>query len=97
MSGAKKRAEEEEKISATGQTGVDGQRNPLVDVRLRGEIVWITSGVDILWSLIHPYVVNRHDRREGQVLEIDGSEVGRNSQVDNHILAIRETPNRRGD
>jgi len=28
----------EEKISATGQTRVDSQQNPLVDVRLRGEI-----------------------------------------------------------
>ena len=70
--------EEEKKISATGQTRVDGQRNPLVDVRLRGETVRITPGVDILWSLIHPHVVNRHDRWEGQVLKIDGPEVGRN-------------------
>ena len=81
-------------ISDTGQTRVDGQRNSLVDVRLRGEIIRIASSVDVLRPLVHPYVVDRHDRREGQVFEIDRSEVGRNSQVDDHILGIRETPNR---
>ena len=73
---------------------VNCQWNPLVDVRLRGETFWITTGVDVLWSLVHPHVVDRHDRREGQVFEIDGSEVRRNSQVDDHILGINETPNR---
>ena len=66
-------------ISATGQTQADGQWDPLV-VRPREEIISITSSVDILWSLVHPHVVDRHDRREGQVFEIDRSEVGQNSQ-----------------
>jgi hypothetical protein len=60
----------------------------LVDVRLRGEIVWIASGVHIFRPLVHPHVVDGHDCREGQVFEIDGSEVGRNSQVDDHILGM---------
>ena len=85
---------EREGTSDTSQTRVDGQWNSLVDVRLRGEIVWIASSVDILRSLVHPHVVDRHDRRKGQVFEIDRSEVGRNPQVDDHILGIRETPNR---
>ena len=60
----------------------EGQRNPPVDVRLRGKIVWIASRVDIVRILVHLHVVDIHDRRERQVFEIDGSEVGRNSQID---------------
>ena len=63
-------------ISDTGQTQVDGWWNSLVDVCLRGEIVWITFGVDVLRCLVHPHVVDGHDRREGQVFKIDRSEVG---------------------
>ena len=62
------------------------QQNPLVDVRLRGEVVWIASRVDIVRILVHPHIVDRHDRRERQVSEIDSFEAGRNSQVDDHIL-----------
>lgn len=82
------------KVSAANQTRLGGQWNVLVDVRLGGEIVWITSGVGALWSLIHLRVVDRDNRRKGQVFGIDGSGVKRNSQVDDHILEIRETPNR---
>ena len=46
-------------ISATGQTQADGQWDPLV-VRPREEIISITFSVDILWSLVHPHVVDRH-------------------------------------
>ena len=45
---------------------------------------------------MYPRVVDRCDRWEGQVFEIGGSEVGRNSQVDDCILGIRKTPNRCG-
>jgi len=48
----------------------------LVNVGLRRESIWFASDIDIIWVLVHPHIVNRHDRREGQVLEIDESEIG---------------------
>ena len=68
----------------------------LLMLRLRGEIVRIASGVDILRSLVHPHVVDGHHRRECQVLEIDGSEVGRNSQVNDHNTNDQRRRGQRG-
>ena len=63
-------------------------RNPLVNVRLRRESVWFASDIDIIRVLVHSHVVNRHDGREGQMFEIDKSEIGRDSQVENHVLGV---------
>ena len=77
------------------QTQVNERRNPLIDVRLGREVVWLASVVDIIRVLVYSDVIHRHDRRERQMFEIDGSEVGRHSQVKDEILEIRKTSQQR--
>lgn len=60
----------------------------LIDIRLCRESVRFASNVDVVRVLVHPHVVNGHDRREGQVFEINKTEVGRDPQVENHVLKI---------
>jgi hypothetical protein len=83
-------AERIKKSSATLQIRANGQKNPLVNVRLRRESIWFASNIDIIWVLVHPHVVDGHDRREGQVFEIDKPEVGRYPQIENDVLGIRK-------
>lgn len=67
--------------------------NPLIDVILRGVLVWITPDVDRVRALVHPHVIDRHDGREGQVFKVDEPKVWRDSQVEDDILDIRKPPN----
>jgi hypothetical protein len=54
----------------------------LLDVRLRRESVRVASNVDIIR-------VNGHGSGKGQVLEVDKSEVKRNSQLEKVVLGVR--------
>ena len=60
----RKEQRKKEKSLATRQMRVDDQWIPLIDVRLHRELIWIASGVYILWSLARPHIVNKHGRRE---------------------------------
>lgn len=69
--------------------GESEQRNILGDIILRREPVWFAPDVDIVRVLVYPHVVNGHGRRECQVFEINESEIGRDSQVEDHVLRIK--------
>jgi len=49
-------------------------KNALVDIRLRREIHWITSNIDSVGGLIHPYPVNPHRSRECEMLQVNFAE-----------------------
>lgn len=45
----------------------------LFDVPSRREVPWVTSNVDSIFRLIHPYIVHTHVDREGHVRKIDSA------------------------
>ena len=55
------------------------EMNVLVDVCGRGEVLGIATDVDVVRVLINADVVDLHDRREGDVLEVYKPEVVRHS------------------
>ena len=58
----------------------------LVDIRGGREVLGITANVEVVRVLVDTNPIYAHSRREGQVLEIDITEVPRHSQVNNDIL-----------
>lgn len=64
------------------------RKNSRIDVRLGGEIIGVTSVVDIVGVLVHPNVIYLHGCGESQMLEVDGPEVRRHSQVGDNIHGL---------
>ena len=50
------------------------KKDTLVDIRLRGEINWITSNIYGVGGLVHPYPVNPHRSRECKMLQVNFAE-----------------------
>jgi len=64
------------------------RRDVLVDIRIRREVLWVTTNIDRVLGLIHPNPVNPHLRRERQVVGIDeASKVSRHAQVHDEVLS----------
>ena len=57
-----------------------------IDICLSREFGRVTSDVDLTLGLIYTNIINAHDSREGQVLEVNSSEVFRHAQVHDKVL-----------
>jgi len=57
-----------------------------VDVRLGGELGRVARVIDRIRPLIHSNPVDSHSHREGQVFEINKTEVTGHSQVNDEVL-----------
>jgi len=69
------------------------RQDALVDIRIRREVLWVTTNIDRVLGLIHPNPVNPHLRRERQVVGIDeASKVGRHAQVHDEVLSKSKAP-----
>ena len=79
-------------MSTIPNIGESEHEDLLGDIILRREAVWFAPDVDVVRVLVYPHVIDGHGRGEGQVFEIDETEIRRDSQVENHVLRI---PNRR--
>lgn len=53
------------------------------------EVWWVTSDVARILGLVHSDPINKHPSREYKVVPVNGSKVGRNTQIENHILHRR--------
>ena len=60
--------------------------NILLDVCSGREVLGITANVEVVRVLVDTNPIYAHSRGEGQVLEIDITEVPRHSQVNNDVL-----------